>query len=372
MAVKDINIPITGDAREFIRETRNVENALDDVADSLDDMTRDTKQGADKAERAVEGLEDKFREAVRRAKDVGDAGKDAGDDVRRGMDRAEEGVSEFKDEAQQTAREAAASFDGSFESIGEVAQEVAANAFSGFGPAGTAAGIAVAAGAGVMIDAITKASEAFDEAKESAFEMAYSVGGALQTAGVQARMSEWSNDTEKWKQITDLAVASGWDEIDVLTALAKGGDDLDRLSSAFADHGMQTMLTNGRLTELDGVLRGVKDGYMSGAQAAEVSARALYDYAAQAGEATGKTDALGNSIVLLPDNTEVVVNAQTGKASTDVNAFDSKVRNLPDGSVAVNVDTSGAERAMSDFVGRRRTATVYARVVGETFGKGVY
>lgn len=372
MAGKDINIPITGDAREFIRETKNVEEALEDVADSLDDMTRDTKQGADKAERAVGDLEDTFRDAARRAKDVGDAGDDAGDKIRKGMKRAEEGVEEFKDEAQSTAKEAAASFDGSAESIGDVFQEVAANAFAGFGPAGTAAGIAVAAGAGVMIEAIGNVGEAFDEAKESAFTMAYEVGGALASAGVQARMAEWSSDTEKWKQVTDLAVASGWDEIDVLTALAKGGDDLDKLSGAFAEHGAQTMITNGRLWELEAVLKATGEGYVSGTQAAEINARALYEYAQQAGTATGETDALGNAIVLLPDNTQVVVDAKTEKASQDVNAFDSKVQNLKDGQVRVNADTSGAQRTVDSFIRSNdgKSFKIYGKTVTSGFGEG--
>lgn len=384
----EIKIPITGDARDFIRSTDDVEGALDDVADALDGMARDTKRsaqdaaqsvekvgdaadksatetksGADRAERAVDDLADTFREAQKRAKALGDAGDDAGDEVKKGMKRAEEGVEEFKDEAQSTAKEAAASFDGSFESIGDIAQEVAANAFAGFGPAGTAAGIAVAAGAGVMIEAIGKVGEAFDEARESAFTMAYEVGGALESAGVQARMAEWSNDTEKWRQVTDLAVASGWDEIDVLTAMAKGGDDLDKLTGAFAEHGGQTMITNGRLLELDGVLRGVQDGYMSGAQAAEVSARALSEYAQQAGVATGETDDLGNAIYELPDRTQVVVDAETGQAYQNVDALEQKVTSVPDGhaTVTVTADTSEVDRQIGRL--SRTTVRIGARVL---------
>lgn len=368
----EIKIPITADARDVIRATDDVAEAFEEVGDALDDMARDTKRGAEKGEDAVEDLADKFRDTVRKAKDLGDAGKDAGDDVKRGMKRAEEGVEEFKDEAQSTAKEAAASFDGSAESIGDVFQEVAANAFAGFGPAGTAAGIAVAAGAGVMIEAIGNVGEAFDEAKESAFTMAYEVGGALASAGVQARMAEWSSDTEKWKQVTDLAVASGWDEIDVLTALAKGGDDLDKLSGAFAEHGAQTMITNGRLWELEAVLKATGEGYVSGTQAAEINARALYEYAQQAGTATGETDALGNAIVLLPDNTQVVVDAKTEKASQDVNAFDSKVQNLKDGQVRVNADTSGAQRTVDSFIRSNdgKSFKIYGKTVTSGFGEG--
>ena len=361
----EINIPINGDASKFIRETEDVEQALEKVSDSLDDMARETKKGADKADDAVDKLADSFDEARRSVKKLEEAGDQAGDSVRKSMKHAEEGVDEFKSEAAQTAKESAASFDGSFESIGDVIQEVAANAFAGFGPAGAAAGIAVAAGAGVMIEAITKVGEAFDAARESAFTMAYDVGGALTEAGVQARMAEWTSDTEKWKQVTDLSVASGWDQIDVLKALANGGDDLDRLSTAFAKNGAQSMLTQGRLWELEAAIAGTKDGYMSGSQAAEVNAAALYDYAQSVGTATGETDALGNAIYALPDGTEVVVNAQTQRASENINAFQGKVNSVTGKTVSVNADTSNATANLNGWINQNngKTIKIYGKYI---------
>lgn len=361
----DIKIGIAGDASKFIRETEDAEQALEKVSDALDDMARESKKGADKAEDAVDKLADSFDEARRAVKKLEDAGDQAGDGIKKGMKKAEGGLDEFKSEASQTAKESAASFDGSFESIGDVVQEVAANAFAGFGPAGAAAGIAVAAGAGVMIDAITKVGEAFDGARESAFTMAYDVGGALTEAGVQARMAEWTSDTEKWKQVTDLAVASGWDEIDVLKAMANGGDDLDRLSSAFAKNGAQSNLTQGRLWELEAAIAGTKDGYLSGSQAAEVNAAALYDYAQSVGTATGETDELGNAIYALPDGTEVVVNAETKRASENINAFQGKVNSVTGKTVGVNADTSAATAGLNNWISQNngKTIKVYGKYI---------
>lgn len=345
-------IGIGADTRAFedqikkgvIEPTEDAEKALKKLGD--------TDAGTDAA-RDLDKLEDALKDAQRETRQLADAGDKAGDDVRRGMKRAEEGVDEFKAEAQSTAKEAAASFDGSFESIGEVAQEVAANAFAGFGPAGTAAGVAVAAGAGVMIEAIGNVGEAFDEARDAAFTMAYDVGGALESAGYSSRLAEWTQDTEKYKQVTDLAVASGWDELEVLDALASGGDKLDQLTAAFADHGGQTMITNGRLWELDAVLRATDEGYLSGAQAAQIAATALGDYATKAGTATGATDDLGNAIYLLPDQTEVVVNAETGKAYENVDQFEQKVAGVQGKDVTLNAVTRGlsdAQRAVDNFI----------------------
>lgn len=351
-------IGIGADTRAFEDQVKS--GVIDPVEDAEKALKKlgETDAGKD-ASRDVDKLEDALKDAQRESKDLGKKIDDVGDTAKRSMQQAEEGVKDFKEEAQQSAREAAASFDGSLESIAEVGQEIAANAFGGFGPAGVAAGIAVAAGAGVIIDTVGKIGEAFDEAKESAFDMAYGISGALETAGVQSRMAEWSGDTEKWKQVTDLAVASGWDEIDVLTALAKGGDDLDKLTGAFADHGGQTMVTNGRLLELDGVLRGVSDGYMSAAQATEVNARALYDYAQQAGVATGDTDDLGNAIYRLPDETEVAVNAKTKTATQDIERVGDAARNVPD--AQINAYVAGTNRVRVDLDALTRTRTVYIR-----------
>ncbi len=347
-------IGIAADTAGFEKSIKNgLVDPLEEAEDAFDDLEQaakdaDIEKEIDKSRKAADKLEDELEDTRDALKKLGFAARDAGDDARKGMKRAEEGVSEFKDEAQQTAKEAAASFDGSAESIGDVFQEVAANAFSGFGPAGVAAGVAVAAGAGVIIDTVGKIGEAFDEAKESAFDMAYGISGALETAGVQSRMAEWSGDTEKWKQVTDLAVASGWDEIDVLTALAKGGDDLDKLTGAFADHGGQTMLTNGRLLELDGVLRGVSDGYMSAAQATEVNNRALYDYATTVGVATGEVDELGNAIVTLPDETEVAINANTQTATADIKRVEGDINAVPDSHTTTFTGRSMLDQARRD------------------------
>lgn len=360
-------IGIGADTRAFEDQVkRGVIDPTEDAEKALQKLG-DTDAGKDAA-RDLDKLEDALKDAQRESKDLGKKLGDVGDSAKRGMGEAEEGVKNFKEEAASSARESAASFDGSFESIAEVGQEIAANAFSGFGPAGTAAGIAVAAGAGVMIDAFGKVEEAANEARDSAFSLAYDVSGALESAGYTSRIAEWSSETEKYKQVTELATASGWDEVEVIDALASGGSKLDDLTQAFADHGGQTMITNGRLSELDAVLKATRDGYISGADAAKLAEKANYEYAMTVGVATGETDALGNAIYKLPDDTEVAVNAKTKTATDDIARVDKAIDDVPDTHTTTfkaKTMLEGARREISNFIASQdgKSFKINARVV---------
>ena len=344
---KEAERAIEGIGDEFKETGRDGERALDDLEDSLRDVQRQSKKAGDSVD------------------DIGEAGKDAGRSVKRGMHDASEGLDDFKSEAQQSAREAAASFDGSMESIAEVGQEIAANAFSGFGPAGVAAGIGVAAAAGVMVENFNKITEAADEARESAFAMAYDVAGALDAAGYATRLQEWTSETEKLNQVRDIAIGTGWDEVEVVDALAAGGDKLERLNAAWGEGADVLNLTNGRIWELEAVLKATGEGYLNGAQAADINARALYNFAQQAGTATGEVDDLGNKIIQLPDSTTVVVDASTQKAYENVDALEQKVVSVPDKNVRINVraDTSSAERSISRIINQGREIKIRTRII---------
>jgi len=221
-----INIDILANTRQFQAGTKDVEKALDGVADSLDHLALDAARSADQAsdalsdgfrdsgrdvERAIDDAEDSLKDlsraAEREGRDAGDEladgvkdgakdaetalektersfkeladtakredpGKSLGDSVRKGTDEAGEGLGEFKDEANSTAREAAASFDGSAASIGDAFQEVAANAFAGFGPAGAVAGLAAAAGLGLVFAQVEKNDERTEQLREQVAALA--------------------------------------------------------------------------------------------------------------------------------------------------------------------------------------------------------
>ena len=158
---KGISINFLADVRDFLKGTKNVEDELDDVADSLDDVAKEGEQ-------ATEKLEDGFRELAKAAKKSGD---DIGDNMRQGFKKAKDGAEEFRNEANSTAKESAASFDGSAESIVDSFQEIAANAFAGFGAAGAIAGLAAAAGIGVASAAILDSEEKAKAARDRVAEL---------------------------------------------------------------------------------------------------------------------------------------------------------------------------------------------------------
>lgn len=197
MARGEIKIPMAVDTGGIAKEISNgLVEPLEDAEKALEALTkvdagRDLERDLDKAQDATEDLSKELDDARDQLKKLGHAAKDAGDDAKRGMKGAEDGIEEFGDEAKSTAKESAASFDGSAESIIDAFQEVAANAFAGFGPAGLLAGLAIAAGIGIAVQEFQKAAEAAEELRLKAVEYA---GDAIE-AGVS---------TDKW--ITSASV----------------------------------------------------------------------------------------------------------------------------------------------------------------------
>jgi hypothetical protein len=138
-----LSFKISGDASGAVRDVRQLGEAAEDAGKDLDKL--------------------------------GDKGKKAGKDISKGLGEA-------KDEARQSGREAAASFSGGFEDVGDFVQETLANALGGFGPAGAAAGIALAAVVGTVLSNAQQAQEVLAESRSRAAELAsqmYENGGTL-------------------------------------------------------------------------------------------------------------------------------------------------------------------------------------------------
>jgi gas vesicle protein len=270
-----INIDIAANTRDFQGATRDVEAALEGVADALDDVARDTQRSAERAGDALsDGIGDGARDAARATERLGDdiadnvqegtrdaersterlersfrdlsdaasdstrgAGDAIGDNVRRGTDEAAEGMGNLREEANSTARESAASFDGSAESIVGSFQEIAANAFAGFGPAGAVAGLAAAAGIGLVMAQFEKAGEASEAFKARVGELTQElidVGDAqVSLEYVVDKLQEMATATDDAEvSLSDLNVIaekSGKSYEDLASAYAGSGKDLDDL-----------------------------------------------------------------------------------------------------------------------------------------------
>lgn len=353
MAGKGIEIGIASETKAFKQGVESgIIKPLDDAADKLDDLGK--SKGPDKLEA---GMKDAQKATEKLGKEV----KTTADQIERefrdsyksvakssddGMSAATEGVQDFKQEANQSAKETAASFDGSFESIIGMAQEVSANALSGFGPAGAVAGLAAAAGIGLAVKGFEDVDEAQKLAEASAAEWANKYiesGQKVATAAQQtAGMIAIATDPEKYKEAQEAAEAWG---VDVSTAmLAMSGnapalqvvkDAVDGLKTSAAEAEAAAL---GMSTEMGGigvsalpVVRQAEDaatkfdiltGSMDeGAKRAKLVSDSYLELIESAEGATAQVDDLGNQVVTLPDNTQIFIDAKTGQASQNVDRF---------------------------------------------------
>lgn len=294
-----INIAFAADASAFLRGAGDVETALDDVQDALDTVAQDADKAgrdiADGLERAGDGAKDVGRDIEKHIEDgTKDAGqsveklerkfrdlrdtaetsvKGAGDsidrDFRRGTDGASEGMENLKDESKETARESAASFDGSADSILDAFQEVAANAFTGFGPAGLVAGLGIAAGIGIGMAALQATADEAAETKQKIIDLADGIreaGGNIQDIDWGERFREFGNEIadakswfEPWQDaaVTNFEAASkaaerfGLSYQDVLQGMA---GDTDAGKRALEDVNAEIARSEAKVREMEGAV----------------------------------------------------------------------------------------------------------------------
>lgn len=154
-----INLDADLGVRGFLKGTKDMEEALQDVSDELESTAKEGDKGLEK-------LSDKLLEAKKAADNAAKSGENLGKDFKKGTDEANEGVKDLKQNAESNAKEVTASFDGSVESIVDGFQGLAAEAFEGFGPAGLVAGAALAAGIGLATAEFQRSEEAAKLAKE--------------------------------------------------------------------------------------------------------------------------------------------------------------------------------------------------------------
>ncbi|PRY70197.1 hypothetical protein B0I08_101325 [Glaciihabitans tibetensis] len=251
---KPLTINVAANTRDAVRGAQDIGDALGEVADSLDDVGRDGGRSGDQladafndsrreAGRLDGALEDLANTASRSSRTAGD---DVSSNMRRGTDDAQEGIREVGEEAAGTARETAASFDGSADSIVGAFQEVAANAFAGFGPAGMIAGLAAAAGIGLISAHLAKGGEATDEFKEKV--------GALTAELLEVGREGGPSLEYVVDQLKELAAATE----DGTTNLGDLRDVADRAGSSFED---LAKIYSGNTDELSKLVQKNKDYY---------------------------------------------------------------------------------------------------------------
>lgn len=252
MAGKPIDIEITTDVDGVIKGTSKVADAFEEVQDSL----KDTAKASDKASKDIKDDAESAAKVIDRdlttaLKDVGDeaktTGKTVGKNVKDGTDKAGEGMSELADESKSTAKEAAASF-GSIEDAASALQEVAANAFVGFGPAGMAAGVVAAIGIGLAMSALQDNADKINENKEKMLDLAKTIrdnGGVLTEADYIQQMDDYGyaiQDTKEWFEIFQSDAVSGFEKLKKASdATGLSARDIFKGGFGNADEAKQTL-----------------------------------------------------------------------------------------------------------------------------------
>lgn len=393
---KGIDIAIAADTRSATSAiNRGLIDPLEDVSEILEtvgkdgpDATEKLERGMRDAQRRTDDAKDEIRDLRDEVNRAGRAGKNAGDDIRDGMRRAEDGAEEFKDEANSTAREAAASFDGSAESIGDAFQEIAANAFSGFGAAGAVAGLAAAAGIGLAMAGFEDVQEQQEESEQRAAEWAdayIDAGSRALTFDQQAaKVRDIITDPDRYKTATENAELWGVSIDTAVAALAGSESAISDVTGALDDKRIATEKdaqaaqeaaeANGSallsLTPMEVEYGKAKDalnlltGEMErGAQGADIMSRWMVDAARSTAGAIEKTDKFGDSVITLPDGKQIYIDAETGQATADTDAIEKKIYGIPDKTVDIRAATSEAIRAAQDAANQisNMSATVTVR-----------
>jgi hypothetical protein len=223
----DANLGVKG----FVKGTKDMEDALEGVADELESVGKS-------GENELDSLTDKIKAAKKAADDAAKSGSDMGDGFKKGTDKASDGLDDLNQNAKSNLKEVTASFDGSAESIADGFQGLAAEAFEGFGVAGVLAGAAIAAGIGLATKSFEDATARTEEYKAKVAELsqAYIESGKigeLSAEQVIEKFKELATTTEdgaiNLRDIKKAADTSANSFEDLADALAGNTDNLDKL-----------------------------------------------------------------------------------------------------------------------------------------------
>lgn len=357
---KGINIAIGADTRAYaVAVKKGMIDPTEEAAEALEDLSKNGPRDLEKVEgslrEAGEATEDVRREFSEMQKEIRELGRkaktDFGDKVKGATDVASEGMEELKDEGTGTAKELAASFDGSMESISGGIQEVAANAFAGFGPAGAAAGIAAALGLGAITAELTKQQEEAEETKQALIDMyreAIDEGrNYLSEAQILASLTDLLLDPAKQDEFRKKAAEINVDMLTYARAQAGSYEDLqiviDAAKKADEERGSGAEVNSKQaqaaaLEEKNALQRIIAENEVLIEQhdANKLGAEAV----AQAREDSEKRQ-----------RDQIKQTRDTDQARYEAAARRYGVP-LPTAVVPVTADTSAADRAMRDFTSR--------------------
>lgn len=390
MAGRGISIDILANVRDALSGTGDVEKALGDIESTLDDMARDGDQSVDKmsrgfrdlardADTSADRMERNYKQAFR---DIRRSGDDSADAVVKSQRRMGEQSEEIGQEVRQNLGEGIANAArGDFEGLGDTIGDTLGGAVAGIGGIGTAAAAAAgAAGIGLLVAAFTLANDKREELTEKANELAsaYIEAGSsvLDAMTISARTSEIITGDERQKAL-DYAEALGVDLPTAARAMAGDMNALAVVNDIASEAQSENRDVADRQRESLDDLTAAEQKLVEENQAAISAGLELNGVVSEANEkfeeqqavlqglindsegATVKVDELGNQLYELPDGTKIVVDAETGAASTNVDNFKGDLEDV-DGKVVRSKVVFGVDDyAVRNYTPPRKVGNVF-------------
>lgn len=331
---------------------------LEDAQDALEDLGK--AQGPEQLERALKDAQDETRDLERETKSAADAiEREYKDAYRKARQASDDGTGKMRTATQEVTQElgsnlgeAVSSIRGDLSELGQVGQDTLgglAATLAGAGPAGIVGAAGLAAGAvglGLVTAGMQEAAEKQERLKELAAEwaQAYMEAGSsiLNTSQIVAKGQDIFGDPEQYdvaKQnaknwgveiTTAVAAMSGSqtaiDEVsaavqaqaDALEANARGADNyqqnIEQATTGTTKAGESYQKGKTALDELTGSMS-------AGREAAGYMSQMLLDVVNSADSATTEVDELGNTVYTLPDGTQIMIDAETGQATQNLDRF---------------------------------------------------
>lgn len=289
-----ISIDFVANVNKFIGGTNDIDGALENVIDSLDDVERagknveDIAKSFDKVEDAADDAAKNVRKDFEKSvKDAGDeaeklgrkyedafdevrtkgskANTDFGDSAKKSFRDAGDATETFRDEAKQNLSETVSSFRGDVEDVAQIAQDILGGVVSDLGPVGAAAGAAVAAGIGIGIAALQTQAEEAEVAKQKMLDLADMIreaDGDIQALDWGSIVREWGNeydDVKSWFEPWQKDSVTNFEAMD--EAASKFGLSYNSLVQGMAgntDEGRKAIEElNGAIAEQEKVVEGL-------------------------------------------------------------------------------------------------------------------
>lgn len=329
-----IKIRVDVEMQDVINQAKKGGQALEDMGDSFGDVEDASQDAARTTTRSLDDMVDSFGDV----EDAGQAAARSADDIGK-IGPAADNVSGALGDLGGVAQDV---LGGDFASGAKGAISSVTGIASSIPGIGIAAGIA-AAGVGLVVSAIQASEQATAEAAKRASEWADAyiaagdriVGASSQVAAVQ----EIATDPDRYKEAQVNATNWGVDVSTAMLAMAGNAAALavaqetlaarTRESSTAAAEGADQYrpVSKEMLALAESALAGAASmnqltGDMAAGQSiAGTVSDALLKLATTSGTVGVEVDALGNKLLTLPDNTQIVIDAKTELASQAVSKF---------------------------------------------------